>query len=99
MMTNGAAEMYDDNIVTMIHLLHDLLLHEVHAHGEQGHAEYAVGHCEHHLHGSHGVVLEPVERLDGGVVAKADGSKGDKAEVGGGGGRPFQRYHKVLISK
>merc|ERR1719430_206389 len=31
-------------------LLHDLLLHEVHAHGEQGHAEDAVGDSEDHLH-------------------------------------------------
>ena len=99
MMTDGALVMYDDNIVMMIHLLHNLLLHEVHAHGEQRHAKYAIGHCEHHLHGSHGVVLKPVERLDGGVVAEADGGEGDKAEVGGGGGRPFQRYHKILISK
>ena len=52
--------MYDDNIVMMmIHLLHNLLLHEVHAHGEQGHAEYAVGHREDHLHSGHGVVLKP----------------------------------------
>ena len=47
---------YDDNV---FHLLDDLLLHEVHAHGEQGHAEDAVGHGEDHLHGRHGVVLEP----------------------------------------
>ena len=37
-------------------------------------------------------MLEPVERLDGGVVAEPDGGEGDEAEVGGGGGRPFQGY-------
>ena len=57
----------DDKVVMMIHLLHNLLLHDVHTHGDQGHAEDAV--------------LEPVERLDGGVVAEADGGESDKAEV------------------
>ena len=33
-------------------------------------------------------MLEPVERLDGGVVAEADGGEGDEAEVGSRGGGP-----------
>ena len=65
-----------------------MLLHEVHAHGEQSHAEDAVGDGEHHLHGGDRVVLEAVERLDRSVVAEADGGQGDEAEVGGSGGRP-----------
>ena len=43
---------------------------------------------EAHLHRGHGVVFEPIERLHGGVVAKADGCEGDEAEVGGSGGGP-----------
>ena len=33
-------------------------------------------------------MFEPIERLHGGVVAKADGGEGDEAEVGGSGGGP-----------
>ena len=50
--------------------------------------KWAIEDREAHLHRGHGVVFEPIERLHGGVVAKADGGEGDEAEVGGSGGGP-----------
>merc|ERR1712110_1296934 len=65
------------------HLLRDLLLHEVHAHRDQGHPKDTVDHSEAHLHEGHRVMLEPLESLAWGVVPEADGGEGDETEVRG----------------
>ena len=99
-------------------LLRYLLLHEVHAHGDEGHpctgshtvvtvrdqvpTKDTVDDSEAHLHEGHGVVLESLKRLAGGVVSKPasqsqtvlecdhspDGGESDEAEVGRLHGRP-----------